>query len=595
MGGTGFKVAVCNSTTALSGANPTGSAQLVDFLGCGAANAFEGAAAAGAPSNANSVSRKNGGCTDTDNNSLDFDVPAPAAPRNSATAVNNCGTQNTPPNITAIANQNTPRGVVTGPISFDVSDGESATADLNVTASSDNVTLVPVANIVTNGTGTIRTITITPAAGQQGSATITVSVTDTANNVTSTNFVLFVGRPSITAMGNLSMLLGGIPPTNSFSISDVENDALTVTASSSNQGLAPDANISVSPTGANRTIVVTPVAGQSGVAIISVIVSDTFTTTTNTYSFTVSPSYGVFFMETFTYVDGTQLSYAGSIGQAYPGGPAESSPWNTPTSGGTAFQLVVTNGSAIITQTNSEDLAAAFSNIPIATNSGAILYVGAKIQLTTLPTGNGDYFLHLKDTVATGSTFRAKLFATTNGAAPGSFHFGISNASNAPPNIQFAQNLSLNTYYNVVVRYNVDTASSTLWVNPTAETDAGVTATDATIPSEVDGIGMRETGTAGGTPGVEGVEWIDSIIVSTSFDDVIPVLQPKLAAVIANGNIVVSWLTNHGSGFTLQTNATVVSGGWHPASPAPTVVDNKYVVTNGTSPTAVFYRLQGNP
>ena len=47
-----------------------------------------------------------------------------------------------------------------------------------MTATSSNVALVPNANIVLSGTGAERTLTVTPAANQAGTATITVTVSD---------------------------------------------------------------------------------------------------------------------------------------------------------------------------------------------------------------------------------------------------------------------------------------------------------------------------------------------------------------------------------------------------------------------------------
>ena len=44
-----------------------------------------------------------------------------------------------------------------------------------MTVTSGNLTLVPLANIVLAGTGANRTISITPAANQTGSAVITVA------------------------------------------------------------------------------------------------------------------------------------------------------------------------------------------------------------------------------------------------------------------------------------------------------------------------------------------------------------------------------------------------------------------------------------
>ncbi len=96
MSSTSGKVVLVNSTTGLTcngGSTACSAAQLasiVDLVGFGTANFFEGTAAAPAPSNTTADSRAGGGCTDTDQNSTDFATGAPA-PRNSASAQKSCG------------------------------------------------------------------------------------------------------------------------------------------------------------------------------------------------------------------------------------------------------------------------------------------------------------------------------------------------------------------------------------------------------------------------------------------------------------------------------------------------------------------------
>lgn len=70
--GTAFKVALVSNSTLISG--PT-DANVLDFVGAGTANQFEGTAAAPAPSNTLSISRTNG--IDTNNNSKDFTTASP--------------------------------------------------------------------------------------------------------------------------------------------------------------------------------------------------------------------------------------------------------------------------------------------------------------------------------------------------------------------------------------------------------------------------------------------------------------------------------------------------------------------------------------
>lgn len=86
MSGTAGKVLLANVATAVT--SPT-AASVLDLVGFGTANAFEGAVAP-APSNTNSIMRAGNGCTDSDNNGSDF-AAGLAAPRNTNSATNSCG------------------------------------------------------------------------------------------------------------------------------------------------------------------------------------------------------------------------------------------------------------------------------------------------------------------------------------------------------------------------------------------------------------------------------------------------------------------------------------------------------------------------
>lgn len=102
MSATAGKVALTNNTTALSGANPT-DASIMDKVGYGStANGFE-TAPAPAPSATTSIVRINIGCTDSNNNSLDFVVLTTPNPRNLGSAASSCSVQ---PNITIVSPSN---------------------------------------------------------------------------------------------------------------------------------------------------------------------------------------------------------------------------------------------------------------------------------------------------------------------------------------------------------------------------------------------------------------------------------------------------------------------------------------------------------
>ena len=74
------KVALVNTTTALTGSGCPIVASVIDFVGYGAANCSEGTASPAGAVN-KSVRRSNGGCSDSGNNSADFTAVTPT-PRN---------------------------------------------------------------------------------------------------------------------------------------------------------------------------------------------------------------------------------------------------------------------------------------------------------------------------------------------------------------------------------------------------------------------------------------------------------------------------------------------------------------------------------
>ncbi len=97
-----------------------------------------------------------------------------------------------PPMISQITNHTVAVNTNTGPLAFTVSDGETAASNLVVSAVSSDPNLVPVANLVFGGSGTNRTLTVTPAANQAGIVVITVTVTDAAGQSASDFFTLTV-------------------------------------------------------------------------------------------------------------------------------------------------------------------------------------------------------------------------------------------------------------------------------------------------------------------------------------------------------------------------------------------------------------------
>jgi len=99
------------------------------------------------------------------------------------------------PTISDIPDQATTVNTSPLVVPFSIADSDTPLASLTLSGSSSNPTLVPNANLAFGGAGSNRTLTITPAAAQSGTTTITVSVSDGAQ-AASDPFVLTVSPPA---------------------------------------------------------------------------------------------------------------------------------------------------------------------------------------------------------------------------------------------------------------------------------------------------------------------------------------------------------------------------------------------------------------
>ncbi|HEY4190507.1 MAG TPA: Ig-like domain-containing protein [Candidatus Limnocylindrales bacterium] len=125
---------------------------------------------------------------------------------------------NTPPTISDVGDHSTPQDTATGPIGFTVGDAQTGASSLVVSGSSSNTTLVPGGGIAFGGSGTGRTVTLTPAAGQSGSTTITINVSD-GTFTTHDTFILSVvaagcaddGREPDDSIGAAQPVTRGVP------------------------------------------------------------------------------------------------------------------------------------------------------------------------------------------------------------------------------------------------------------------------------------------------------------------------------------------------------------------------------------------------
>ncbi len=175
MSGTGGKVALVTSTTGLGcngGSTPCSAAQLdliKDLVGWDGANFYE-TAPAPATTNPTAVLRLANGCTETDNNALDFAASTPT-PRNSSSPLNSCAVADAAPEVSSTYPAN---GATDFPVEANLS--VSFSEPVNVTSSWFTLVCSASGTVTTAFSGGPTTFTLDPSIALVGGETCTLTV-----------------------------------------------------------------------------------------------------------------------------------------------------------------------------------------------------------------------------------------------------------------------------------------------------------------------------------------------------------------------------------------------------------------------------------
>jgi hypothetical protein len=205
---TGGKVALVNSATPL-GCNgsstpclPAQLALIVDLVGWGGANFYEGSGPAPATTNSTAVLRANEGCTDTNNNAADFTAGTPN-PRNTASAFHYCTGPTNPSGVgtatpaSLLAGGSTLLTVAVTPGASPPSTGLGVTADLSLIG---GLVGQPFYDDGTNGDVTAGDNVFSfqatvPTGTTPGAKVLPVTITDAQARAGSTSIALTVEPP----------------------------------------------------------------------------------------------------------------------------------------------------------------------------------------------------------------------------------------------------------------------------------------------------------------------------------------------------------------------------------------------------------------
>ncbi len=206
-------------------------------------------------------------------------------------------TSNTPPATTpaVLGDVTATVGIAIPAKSFTVSDDTTPATSITIAATSGNPTLIADGGLsITNTAGTVS-IAFTPNAGEVGSSLITVTLTDQDGASTVKTFTLTI------AANNPPTFTPNVLPDVSTSASVAKNvtftladdltsaGSLVVTATSGNQTLLPNGNITVANVAGAVTLTLTPATGLTGSTLVTVNATDgNSATTTRTFTLTVN-------------------------------------------------------------------------------------------------------------------------------------------------------------------------------------------------------------------------------------------------------------------------------------------------------------------
>jgi hypothetical protein len=484
---------------------------------------------------------------------------------------------NAPPTVSSFANTNMV-DIDTLTLNYTVGDDTTLPDQLQVSAVSLNTLVNP--TFTYGGSGANRTLGISFGDNSyvpdpQDNTPIEVTVTDTNGDSTVTWFNLAVSslnQPPTNTLTSVTTTntLANTPITIPFTVGDdyTPLGSLAFSASSSYQAVVPDSNIIIGNQGtASPSVTIAPATNAVGVVTIAVGVTDEgyqndnateVRTTTANMQLMVRPNTNVVFADYFNYGSSGALDTLAS------------GLWNHLS--GNYHQLQVGSGYATVDQLdNAENLQAELVGAPYKTNSGAILYASFTVNMNSgqMPTGFGNYFALFNDGSGVTGPYECRVVAATNGAAPGYYRLGINNfGTNSVDGQMFAQDLSPDSNYVVVVSLVLATGQSTLWINPTNQSAPSVidmTTSAGTNLYNISDFELRESGYSG-TGNSAGSVNLGSLLVGKTFNSVIypPVANPDSYAVTENstGNLFTP-LANDVSGGTLTITKVMLSGLFH--------------------------------
>jgi PKD repeat protein len=192
-----------------------------------------------------------------------------------------------PPKMSVVLSQTILEDKTSQPIPLTLTDPYNNENNIDLFFESDNQTIIPIENILIEGTGKNRTIRITPTANEFGALSITIMATNDGGSATqkfSVHVLPVDDEPVISTITDQNTIQDTATMPIPFTISDVDSQSLTIWCQSSDaafvesfiiQDINPNGQFQISPgTIYDISLTVTPAEAVHGAVSITVFVED---------------------------------------------------------------------------------------------------------------------------------------------------------------------------------------------------------------------------------------------------------------------------------------------------------------------------------
>ena len=194
------------------------------------------------------------------------------------------------------------------------------------------------------------------------------------------------------------------------------------------------------------------------------------------------------------------------------GAISDSPEWNTHSGAPGTTQIL--DETLILGGSATEDINTTIPGFPFLPEQNSTLYSGFDLTLIEPLSGKGTYFAHFKG--ASKTSFHSRIYIAQVQDDERSYQLGVLGGRLSEPSFH-TEKLELFTPYRIIMRFDIGTGRSDLWINALNETSTSTQSTSQAAIPAIESFAFRQTGTNNG--GIGRLQ-IDNLSIGTDFESV---------------------------------------------------------------------------